>query len=450
MAVGAGALSFSGSLSRFASAQGPIVIGSVDSLSGVLASLGQFGRWGTVLAVNRINAAGGINGRLLEARFEDDTSTDPAAAAQKAEEFALAGVDMLTGTSNSASCVAIEPVAEDLGVPFILGTGCEADAIVGANCSKFTFRPYNHSVPQALALAPFVMDNLGTKVFIIHLDFVYGNSVKDNFVKEFEGLGGEILATIGTPLNTANWTPPVDSLSAAIDQARSDGKIGANDRPVVHVISSGGDAIRMYAALSERGLAVETGNPDDQPTQFFGVASNADINVLPAIGAAAAGTLIVHRFPALPDVTGTALDTSAVRKFREDLLGVSGGRAVIPAKFSQSAFNAVMVFRAAAEAVGYKGPDDRAALIDWLEGSGGTPTDAKFNPNNEVGRLFKEGDDFPQGNIFLRGADHTGFIRQFIVRVKDFGGDVGIAHEFVTETTVGAYDPASIGCKGLI
>jgi len=101
--------------------------------------------------------------------------------------------------------------------------------------------------------------------------------------------------------------------------------------------------------------------------------------------------------------------------------------------------------------VGYQSKEQTPQLIEWLEGSREVPTDGEFNPLNDVGRLFSEGDDFPQGNLFLRGPDHAGFVRQYIVRVKEFDGV--LAHEVIAVVDPGVYPPTgegSAGCRGLI
>src|SRR5262245_43608360 len=51
---------------RAAIAADPIVIGSVQDLTGPVATLGQYGKRGVDLAIAEVNAAGGVNGRPIE------------------------------------------------------------------------------------------------------------------------------------------------------------------------------------------------------------------------------------------------------------------------------------------------------------------------------------------------------------------------------------------------
>ncbi|MFQ6090767.1 MAG: ABC transporter substrate-binding protein, partial [Candidatus Bipolaricaulia bacterium] len=58
---------------RLLHAEEPIKIGGIFSLSGVVAAWGKAGRQGAMMAAKEINEAGGVLGRPIELRFEDDT-----------------------------------------------------------------------------------------------------------------------------------------------------------------------------------------------------------------------------------------------------------------------------------------------------------------------------------------------------------------------------------------
>ncbi|MDP6562065.1 MAG: ABC transporter substrate-binding protein, partial [Candidatus Peribacteraceae bacterium] len=91
---------------------GPIKIGYIGPLTGEAASYGVDTLNGTELAVAEINAAGGINGRLIELITEDGrcTGTDAASAAQK-----LVNVDKVVaiiGGQCSGETLAAAPIVE--------------------------------------------------------------------------------------------------------------------------------------------------------------------------------------------------------------------------------------------------------------------------------------------------------------------------------------------------
>src|SRR5260370_22478352 len=90
----------------------PVKVGVVTPLSGTYAQIGKQVRWGAELAVKEINAAGGVNGRSFELIFEDEEANPPVAV-RKAEKLLLQDkVDLLTGTVNTGSTLAVGQVAE--------------------------------------------------------------------------------------------------------------------------------------------------------------------------------------------------------------------------------------------------------------------------------------------------------------------------------------------------
>ncbi len=112
---------------REAWAAAPIKIGHVNTFSGPLAALGEQGRWGLNVAVNRINNAGGINGRKIQV-IERDDAFKPAQAVREVEKLILKEkIDALTGTSSSGICVQLSPVVKRYKTLYVLGTGCGDD-----------------------------------------------------------------------------------------------------------------------------------------------------------------------------------------------------------------------------------------------------------------------------------------------------------------------------------
>src|SRR5205823_8929856 len=90
----------------------PIKIGVVTPLSGTYAPIGKQVRWGAELAIKEINAAGGVNGRPFELLFEDEEANPPVAVRKAEKLLQQDKVDLLTGTVNSGSTLAVGQVAE--------------------------------------------------------------------------------------------------------------------------------------------------------------------------------------------------------------------------------------------------------------------------------------------------------------------------------------------------
>ena len=102
-----------------AGAQEPIRIGSFLSVTGPAAFLGDPELKTLELYVERINAAGGVNGRKLQL-----TAYDDAGDAEKARTFAKRlieqdKVDAIVGGSTTGATMAAVPLVEAAGMPFV-------------------------------------------------------------------------------------------------------------------------------------------------------------------------------------------------------------------------------------------------------------------------------------------------------------------------------------------
>lgn len=377
---------------RKAWAQQPIVIGHLNTFTGDLASLGQYGRWGLQTALNL--AGGKINNRPVKVIEADDAfKTDQ--ATREAERLILRhNVDVITGVSSSAICVKLSPVVDRFKTLFILGTGCETTTLTGdgSPCPRFTFRPYNSTKSQAIAMAPWGLKNVGKRWFGMYMDFAWGQSVAFDFRKELERLGGVWVGHIGTPIGTQDYVPHLSRVPSDVEG--------------IMLGYSGGDAIRIILALNETGLG--------KKMKLVGPASTVDVNTIPQQGRAAVGTFSLHRYPAVKKLEGSPFDDPFNRRFRAEFAKFSGGE--LPAGFSQAQFTGFNIIKTAFEAVNYQTKEDSERVVRWLENDGKDRTFPKSNEN-------------PQGDLLLRAADHQGFVNFYMATVNDrleFGvvGDV--------------------------
>jgi branched-chain amino acid transport system substrate-binding protein len=122
--------------------EAPLRIGVSEPLTGVNAFYGQQARWGTELAINEANAAGGINGREIAADYQDN-ACNPADGVKSATQMLASGryVAMLDGGCSSVA-LAIMPLVERAAVPYVVANP-SASAISersGAGGNTWTFK----------------------------------------------------------------------------------------------------------------------------------------------------------------------------------------------------------------------------------------------------------------------------------------------------------------------
>jgi branched-chain amino acid transport system substrate-binding protein len=102
-------------------------IGTILSVSGPAAFLGQDMKDGTQLAVDEINASGGIGGRQIDWIFYDAASETQRAIGEARRLLSNDGVDIIVGGgSMSGIALAMAPMAEAAKVPFISTEGASA------------------------------------------------------------------------------------------------------------------------------------------------------------------------------------------------------------------------------------------------------------------------------------------------------------------------------------
>jgi len=154
----------------------PIKIGALTSLTGPFTPWGIPSSAGMQLAVDEINAAGGVDGRMLELTIVDDQS-DAEEAVLQMERLHEQGVIAVGGTISSGVGLATSLVAEEAQIPLFLSKA-GSSAILTTD-SRYTFRTCLPAAPMiALPWAQYATEQGYTKVGAIIADYAWGQSFK--------------------------------------------------------------------------------------------------------------------------------------------------------------------------------------------------------------------------------------------------------------------------------
>lgn len=224
-----------------AQAADPIKVGVVTPLSGTYAPIGKQVRWGAELAVKEIDAAGGVKGRPFELLFEDEEANPPVAVRKAEKLLQQDKVDLLTGTVNSGSTLAVGQVAER-NDRILVTTVSYAPSITGAQCSPNVFRVNANAFMQSNALTSWLIKNApGKRYFFIGPDYEMGRSTISAFQNDVKRLGGTDVGATFPPLGAKDFTPYVGQIRAA--------------RPdVIMTATAGNDTVRLLTQLKEYGI----------------------------------------------------------------------------------------------------------------------------------------------------------------------------------------------------
>jgi len=171
----------------------PVKIGYVSTLSGRSADLGMSGRNGTLLAIEEINAAGGIHGQLVQLLVRDDT-LDPENARRAIEELAAEKVAAIIGPMMSHMAFIMAPVATRLQVVLASPTAT-ADELVGRD--DYLFRFSSPTSAHAKLDASFQYHAQGRRRIAVAYE-ITNKTYTEGYLKEFRQVftvaGGEMAA----------------------------------------------------------------------------------------------------------------------------------------------------------------------------------------------------------------------------------------------------------------
>jgi branched-chain amino acid transport system substrate-binding protein len=184
----------------------PIKIGLDNPLTGTFAALGKNELIGCQLAVDQINAKGGILGRKVDLLVEDSTSGDAATAVQKATKLVERDkVDFLIGNINSALAQAIANYSFEKKV-FQIVPGGHIDSVTGTQCHWNVFRVCNTTRMETNSVSKLLLTSYGKKWYFITTDYAFGHGLQAGFEASLKEAGGTELGNDFTPLGTTDFS----------------------------------------------------------------------------------------------------------------------------------------------------------------------------------------------------------------------------------------------------
>ncbi len=167
-------------------------IGAQGPLTGGAAAYGDAVEKGATIAVEEINAAGGINGTMIEFKMEDDEH-DAEKAINAYNNLKDWGMQIMMGAVTSAPCIAIEAEALNDNLFLITPSGTAVECISGDNAFRVCFS----DPAQGTKSAEYIGQNaIASKVAIIYdSSDPYSAGICESFKAEAANQGIEIVAT---------------------------------------------------------------------------------------------------------------------------------------------------------------------------------------------------------------------------------------------------------------
>ena len=199
-------------------AAGDIPVGVYGALTGDQAAFGTSTVQGVRIAAEEINAAGGVLGRKIRLLVEDDQGRAEEAATVVTKLITGSDVAVLIGENSSNQSLAAAPIAQANGVPMISPSSTNPAV---TEKGEYIFRVCFTDPYQGKALAAFARRDLKLDTAAILQDQKndYSVGLAGVFRREFEALGGRIVATQSYTGGDTEFRPQLTAIRKANPQA---------------------------------------------------------------------------------------------------------------------------------------------------------------------------------------------------------------------------------------
>ncbi len=190
--------------STAASAQG-LKLGALMPLTGGLQAYGESCLNGVRLAVDEVNAAGGVLGGEVQV-IVGDTQTRPQPAIDTAKRMtSVEGVSAIVGALGSGQTIPVAQTVASVDRVAMISPASTAPAITTLDDGDFLFRTVPSDAYQGVGLAQLVHDQGTGKVAILYVNNDYGDGLARSFSAAYTALGGEVTSSAAFEPNAASY-----------------------------------------------------------------------------------------------------------------------------------------------------------------------------------------------------------------------------------------------------
>ena len=223
----------------------PIVIGVSTAQTGPAAVAAEWELWGVNLAIEEINAAGGVLGRKLEILVMDN-KCNPSEAVNVANKLVEAKVVAIEGSHCSSAHLASMKIIQDAKIPMITGIASnpQITTLSGKGGNDYAFRISASDAGMMQALGIYLAAKKPFKtVAIVAEDSDFGRGGADAFKAVAEKAGITIVSTDFHPQNTPDYT----TILTRLQQRRPD---------AIATFQLGGDSLNFLRQAMQVGVRI--------------------------------------------------------------------------------------------------------------------------------------------------------------------------------------------------
>ena len=312
---------------------GTFKIGGIGPVTGAAAVYGQAVKNAAQLAVDEINAAGGINGAMIEFNFQDDEH-DAEKAVNAYNTLKDWNMQMLLGTVTSTPCTAVVEKTHEDNLFQLTPSGSAVESIQYDNAFRVCFSDPN----QGTASAQYIGENkLATKVAIIYNSSdVYSSGIYQTFAAEAGNQGIEIVSAEAFTADSNT------DFSVQLQKAKD----------------SGAELVFLPIYYTEASIILGQADKMGYAPIFFGCDGLDGILAVEDFDTALAeGVMLLTPFAADAE---DELTQNFVKAYQENF-------GDIPNQFAADAYDAVYAVKAAAEKAGITPDMDASSICDAMK-----------------------------------------------------------------------------------
>ncbi|VCE82935.1 substrate-binding protein [Burkholderia pseudomallei] len=358
-----GAVAAIASLAANTYAAEPIKIGVAVGLSGANSVVAPAVVQSSQLAVDEINAAGGILGRKVQLEIADDASG--AVGAQKAYDTLVfqKDVDAIISMETSAARNAALPIVARGKKPFIYTSFYE-----GRSCSPWMY--VNGWVPeqQVAPVVDFFEKSKGAKTFyLVGSDYAFGRGMLEFTKKYIEQHGGKVVGEEYLPIDGTDWTPILSKIRSVHPDA------------LISATAGGAPNVALAKQLKGSGMTLPYGN------------LAIDEGTAKSMGDVATGIYMSGSYL-------TSIDTSANKKFLTAMDKQFGKDVKTPNELSEPQYEAFFLYKAAVEKAGSTDPGKVIKALDQVSFNGPRGV-VSMNKSRHTPLAMRLGQIQPDGSV---------------------------------------------------
>ena len=314
-------------------AGGTLKIGSIGPLTGSAAVYGTAVANAAQLAVDEVNAAGGVNGVQLELNFQDD-ECDAEKSVNAYNTLKDWGMQMLVGAVTSGCSIAVSEYSKDDNMFQLTPSGSAVECVQYDNAFRVCFSDPN----QGLASAQYIGENnLATKVAVIYdSSDIYSSGIYEKFAAEAANQNFEIVSA--EAFTADNKT----DFSVQLQKAKD----------------AGADLVFLPIYYTEASLILSQADKMGYAPQFFGCDGlDGILNVENFDTSLAEGVMLLTPFAADADDEKTQAFVSAYKEAYGDT----------PNQFAADTYDAIYAIKAAAEKAGITADMSASDICDAMK-----------------------------------------------------------------------------------